>query len=230
MPGPTAREEDMRDMTPRPASLRTATEPRPPEASGFYRKISESDDWHQGDVFRASAGSIDRPELLGIEDGSTEGGLFALLRVVNGTEELWADGDGAGLVMLVSHTCDFSAKYRSDGRRGQPLLVAPIVPLALFLGDRNAEIAWLFGWEGGMKHVLALPPAPPHFYDRAAVLLRFITAMQPESLNQPVLGLSLRERRRLRQQLARFFARLEEPLDVLAASENRTYGDATSQP
>jgi hypothetical protein len=168
-------------------------------------------------------------EQIGVEDGTIEGGLFALLRVQNATSELWADEAGRGLVILLSHTCDFSEKFRLDARRQQPLLVAPVVPLS-FLGDWNAELSWDYGWEGAMKHVLPLPPAPPHFGDRAAVLLRFTTAIQPDVLDTPLIGLSLRERQRLRQQLARFFSRAEVDVAEFARQEAEAYGTPENQP
>jgi len=210
------------------SALSSPTDSRPPELDDFYEPVGDRRDWQQGDIFRATTGSLERSNEIAWAD-PTEGALYCRLAVLNGSPELWANERGVGLAMLVSHTCDFSEKYRRDGRRGQPLLFAPVVPLS-FLGDRNGEIAWQYSRANAMKHVLPLPPAPPNLQDRAVVLFRFITAIQPDDVEPPVIGLSLRERRRLRQQLARFFSRIDEDLAQIGAAEDAYYGLPGQQP
>lgn len=192
----------------------------PPDATAFYRS-PQSGVWKQGDIFSFPSTYVaDLAEQLVTdpEDGAETAHLLS--RVVN--DGSFAEG-GSGLSMLLSHTCDYAEKgavrFRTPAIEANPLLMAPILPLDLLQPDQQG-LAWNYGWYAGqVAHVFVLPPLPGLIPVRAMVQLRLISSVQADLLKPPLARLVAVQRRRLRQQLARFFARLDPDLEAMRLHE-----------
>ncbi len=209
---------------------------RPPTPEEFY--IESDGILRQGDILRA-------PAIVLNEDPYPEPGaeaadypqfaqpVDAIAQFANAS--VFGDEFGSGLVMLLSHTCDFENKKTQFGEDGPvltvPRLVAPILPLKLLRADDGTRNrAWVYGYAGDVAHVLALPPKPPFFDEPAAVFLRYVSTLDASALGPPLVGLTVYARRRVRQHLANFFSRLMPSIEELATRERALYGNDADCP
>jgi hypothetical protein len=193
----------------------------PPEANAFYRSPEADGVWKQGDIFTFPSTYVaDLIEHVVTDPDDGEETAHLLSRVVN--DGSFAEG-GSGLSMLLSHTCDYAEKgavrFRTPAVEANPLLMAPILPLDLLPPDQQG-LAWNYGWYAGQfAHIFVLPPLPGLIPVRAMVHLRLIGSVQADLLKPPLVRLVALQRRRLRQQLARFFSRLDPDLEAMRLHE-----------